>query len=125
MSPLLPPTRPLNCKMPDGCVCAMTNSASCISILSILPMTILLRDNDVKYPPAFDEVFRDAGVTVPKMPPRGGPDAALSVWVVQQQEVKGRRSPFKPSCSFVTQTSKAMSGPPRESSASNRSRGPP
>ena len=35
-----------------------------------LPLTILLRDNDVKYPPAFDEVFRQAGVTVPKMPPR-------------------------------------------------------
>ncbi|RLS54726.1 MAG: hypothetical protein DWH91_11100 [Planctomycetota bacterium] len=30
----------------------------------------LLRDNDVRYPPAFDEVFRQAGVTVPKMPPR-------------------------------------------------------
>ena len=38
--------------------------------LADLPLTILLRDNDVKYPPAFDEVFRSAGVTVPKMPPR-------------------------------------------------------
>lgn len=35
-----------------------------------LPLTILMRDNDVKYPRAFDEVFRSAGVTVPKMPPR-------------------------------------------------------
>lgn len=35
-----------------------------------LPMTILLRDNDVKYPPSFDQVFRQAGVEVPKMPPR-------------------------------------------------------
>lgn len=36
-----------------------------------LPRTgYLLRDNDVKYPPAFDEVFRSAGVEVPKMPPR-------------------------------------------------------
>ena len=51
-----------------------------------LPLTILMRDNDMKYPPAFDEVFRKAGVEVPKMPPRGGPDAALSVWVVEQQE---------------------------------------
>ena len=33
-------------------------------------MGFLLRDNDVKYPPAFDEVFRKAGVKVPKMPPR-------------------------------------------------------
>lgn len=38
--------------------------------LADLPVTILLRDNDVKYPPAFDEVFRQAGVAVPKMPPR-------------------------------------------------------
>ena len=35
-----------------------------------LPLTILLRDNDVKYPPAFDEVFRKANIKVPKMPPR-------------------------------------------------------
>ena len=35
-----------------------------------LPLTILLRDNDVKYTPGFNEVFRKAGVTVPKMPPR-------------------------------------------------------
>ncbi len=35
-----------------------------------LPLTILLRDNDVKYPPGFNEVFRKAGATVPKMPPR-------------------------------------------------------
>ena len=34
------------------------------------PAGFLLRDNDVKYPPAFDEVFRQAGVTVPKMPSR-------------------------------------------------------
>ena len=34
------------------------------------PTGFLLRDNDMKYPPAFDEVFRQAGVTVPKMPPR-------------------------------------------------------
>ncbi len=38
--------------------------------VSKLPLTILMRDNDVKYPPAFDEVFSQAGVTVPKMPPR-------------------------------------------------------
>ena len=35
-----------------------------------IPLTILLRDNDVKYPPAFDEVFRQVGVQIPKMPPR-------------------------------------------------------
>ena len=35
-----------------------------------LTMTILLRDNDVKYPPAFDEVFRKVNIKVPKMPPR-------------------------------------------------------
>ena len=34
------------------------------------PVNFLLRDNDVKYPPAFDEVFRTAGIKVPKMPPR-------------------------------------------------------
>ena len=38
--------------------------------LAELPLTILMRDNDVKYPPTFDEVFRIAGVTVPMMPPR-------------------------------------------------------
>ena len=44
---------------------------------------------------------------------RGGPDTALSVWVAMQQEVTEDSPPFKPSCSCVTQTSKAMSGPPR------------
>jgi putative transposase len=34
------------------------------------PAGFLLRDNDVKYPPAFDEVFRKADIKVPKMPPR-------------------------------------------------------
>lgn len=29
-----------------------------------------MRDNDAKYPPAFDQVFRQAGIEVPKMPPR-------------------------------------------------------
>ena len=38
--------------------------------LADLPLTILMRDKDVKYPPTFDEVFRQAGVEVPKMPPR-------------------------------------------------------
>ena len=38
--------------------------------LADLPLTILLRDNDVKYPPSFDEVFRSANIEVPKMPPR-------------------------------------------------------
>ena len=33
-----------------------------------LPITIVLRDNDVKYPPQFDETLRVAGVDVPKMP---------------------------------------------------------
>ena len=33
-----------------------------------LPITIVLRDNDVKYPPKFDEILRSAGVKVPKMP---------------------------------------------------------
>ncbi len=31
-----------------------------------LPLTILLRDNDVKYPPAFDEVFRQVGSDRPQ-----------------------------------------------------------
>jgi Homeodomain-like domain/Integrase core domain len=39
------------------------------AMIADLPLTILLRDNDVKYPPAFDEVFRNAGIKVPKMPP--------------------------------------------------------
>jgi putative transposase len=38
--------------------------------LADLPLTILMRDNDVKYSPNFDEVFRQANVEVPKMPPR-------------------------------------------------------
>jgi len=38
--------------------------------LADLPLTILLRDNDVKYPAAFDEVYRQVGVQIPKMPPR-------------------------------------------------------
>ncbi len=44
---------------------------------------------------------------------QGGPDAALSVWVVEQREATDDTLTFKPSCSCVTQTSKAMSGPPR------------
>ena len=35
-----------------------------------LPATIMLRDNDVKYPPGFDAVLRSAGLEVPKMPVR-------------------------------------------------------
>ena len=35
-----------------------------------VPTGILLRDNDVKYPRTFDEVFRNADINVPKMPPR-------------------------------------------------------
>ena len=30
----------------------------------------MLRDNDVKYPPTFDQVLRSAGLEVPKMPVR-------------------------------------------------------
>ena len=35
-----------------------------------LPTTIMLRDNDVKYPPGFDTVLKAAGLDVPKMPVR-------------------------------------------------------
>ena len=35
-----------------------------------LPATIMLRDNDVKYPPDFDAVLKSAGLDVPKMPVR-------------------------------------------------------
>ncbi len=38
-----------------------------------LPTTIMLRDNDVKYPPEFDEVLKSAGLEVPKMPVRSPP----------------------------------------------------
>ncbi len=43
---------------------------------------------------------------------RGGPDAALNVWIVQQQKGAGALSPFNPCCSCVTPTSQAMSEPP-------------
>lgn len=33
-----------------------------------LPAKIMLRDNDVKYPPGFDKVLKSAGLSVPKMP---------------------------------------------------------
>ena len=45
---------------------------------------------------------------------RGGPDVALNVWVAEQQEVTEVQPAFYPSYSFVTQSSKAMPGPPRE-----------
>ena len=32
--------------------------------------TIMLRDNDVKYPPVFDTVLKSAGIEVPRMPVR-------------------------------------------------------
>jgi putative transposase len=35
-----------------------------------LPVTIMLRDNDVKYLPGFDMVLKSAGLDVPKMPVR-------------------------------------------------------
>ena len=35
-----------------------------------LPATIMLRDNDVKYPPEFDTVLKSAGLDVPRMPVR-------------------------------------------------------
>ncbi len=34
--------------------------------LADLPLTILMRDNDVKYPPTFDEVFCNANIEVPQ-----------------------------------------------------------
>ena len=44
----------------------------------------------------------------------GGPDPALRVWVAEQQEVHGTDHPVtRTSCSCVTQTCKATSGPPR------------
>ena len=33
-----------------------------------LPATIMVRDNDVKYPPGFDAILQSAGLEVPKMP---------------------------------------------------------
>ena len=47
---------------------------------------------------------------------RGGPDAALSVWVAEQQEVICVVCDWEwTSCSCVTQTCKATSGSPRQS----------
>ncbi len=44
---------------------------------------------------------------------RGGPDAALNVWVTQEQEDQSdRSSPRNSSCGSATQTLKAGSGPP-------------
>ncbi len=43
---------------------------------------------------------------------RGGPDAALSVWVVEQHEVTVDTFAFRSSCSIVTQTPERCLGHP-------------
>lgn len=56
------------------------------------PTNFLLRDNDVKYPPAFDKVFRQAGVTVPQMPPRAPnlrPHVERIIQTIQSEALDG------------------------------------
>ena len=51
-------------------VCEQAESFLAHAHSTNLPATIMLRDNDVKYPPEFDTVLKSAGLDVPKMPVR-------------------------------------------------------